>query len=131
MLQLLTRIGMRGRAFKARSADRDGATDRERISRIVAAIDHVLQSTEQEQAGLARRVQEVLARASVSLGNSSDEYLERDALDRHHQDLFGIEIANGQRRLLELDHMLAHLRFLKSATLREVQDRDTPSTDNN
>jgi hypothetical protein len=42
------------------------------------------------------------ARAAVTLGNGADEYLERDARDSHHQDLFSAEISNGQRRLKEL-----------------------------
>lgn len=91
------------------------------MDRIMKAIDHVLESAEQEQAGLTRRVQEVLARASVTQGNGTDEYCERDALDRHHQDLFNIEIANSQRRLRELDCAITHFRFLKSATLGQGQ----------
>jgi hypothetical protein len=44
----------------------------------------------------------VLARAAVTLGNDSDEYLTRDPEDGRYQDLFGAEIASGQRRLSEL-----------------------------
>jgi hypothetical protein len=42
-----------------------------------------------------------MARAAVTLGNGTDEYLERNTRDSHHQDLFSAEISNGQRRLKE------------------------------
>ena len=48
------------------------------------------------------RMTNASARAAVTLGNGADEYLERDARDSHHQDLFSAEISNGQRRLKEL-----------------------------
>ncbi len=108
--------------FRARSADRDAETDRSRIGSILEAIEHALQEAEQEQSGLSRRVEDVLARAAVTLGNGTDEYLEREALDSHHQDLFGSEIANGQRRLNELATAITHFKFLKAATLSRFPD---------
>jgi hypothetical protein len=108
--------------FRARSADRDAETDRLRIGPILEAIEHALHEAEQEQSGLSRRVEDVLARAAVTLGNGTDEYLEREALDSHHQDLFGSEIANGQRRLNELATAITHFKFLKAATLSRFPD---------
>ena len=110
------------RNFKARSADRDAGTDRSRIGPILEAIEHALREAEQEQSGLSRRVEDVLARAAVTLGNGTDEYLDREALDSHHQDLFGTEIANGQRRLRELATAITHFKFLKAATLSRFPD---------
>jgi hypothetical protein len=110
------------RNFKARSADRDAGTDRSRIGPILEAIEHALHEAEQEQSGLSRRVEDVLARAAVTLGNGTDEYLDREALDSHHQDLFGTEIANGQRRLRELAAAITHFKFLKAATLSRFPD---------
>jgi hypothetical protein len=108
--------------FRARSIDRDAETDRSRIGSILAAIEHALREAEQEQSGLNRRVEDVLARAAVTLGNATDEYLDREALDNHHQDLFGAEIANGQRRLKELANEITHFKFLKAATLSRFPD---------
>jgi hypothetical protein len=108
--------------FRARSADRDAETDRSRIGPILQAIEHALHEAEQEQSGLSRRVEDVLARAAVTLGNGTDEYLEREALDSHHQDLFSSEIANGQRRLNELATAVTHFKFLKAATLSRFPD---------
>jgi len=117
---------LRGRrddqSFKARSIDRDVETDRSRIGSILAAIERALHEAELEQSGLNRRVENVLARAAVTLGNGTDEYLDREALDSHHQDLLGAEIANGQRRLRELATEITHFKFLKAATLSRFPD---------
>ena len=114
------------RAFKARSADRDAETDRSRVGSILAAIENALHAAEQEQSGLNQRVEDVLARAAVTLGNGTDEYLERDARDSHHQDLFSAEISNGQRRLKELAAEVTHFKFLKTATLSRFPDFKLP-----
>ena len=97
--------------FKARSAERDAETDRSRVGSILEAIEHALHEAEQEQSGLKQRVEDVLARAAVTMGNATDEYLEREPLDSHHQDLFSSEIANGQRRLNELATAITHFKF--------------------
>jgi len=120
-----TRIG--GQDFKARSADRDAETDRVRVSSILEAIETALQAAEQEQAGLSKRVEDVLARAAVTMGNGTDEYLEREPLDSHHQDLFSAEISNGQRRLKELTTEITHFKFLKTATLSRFPDLKAPT----
>ena len=109
-------------SFKARSAERDAETDRQRIGSIVASIEGALEAAENEQAGLSRRVDDVLARAAVTIGNGTDEYLEREALDNHHQDLFTAEMLNGQRRLKELATEIAHFKFVKEAMLSRFPD---------
>ncbi|MBR0930994.1 MULTISPECIES: hypothetical protein [Bradyrhizobium] len=114
------------KAFKARSAERDAETDRTRIGAVLAAIETALQEAEREQAGLNRRVDDALARASVTFGNGTDEYLEREALDNHHQDLFAADISNGQRRLKELATSIAHLKFVKTAMLTRFPDFKPP-----
>jgi hypothetical protein len=116
--------------FRARSAERDAETDRLRVGSILEAIGYALHAAEQEQSGLNRRVEDVLARASVTVGNGTDEYLERDALDSHHQNLMGIEISNGQRRLKELAAAITHFKFLKVATLSRFPDHKPAATGN-
>jgi hypothetical protein len=111
-----------GQDFKARSVERDAETDRLRVTSVVDAIENALRAAEQEQSGLNRRVEDVLARAAVTLGNAADEYLERESLDNHHQDLFGIEISNGQRRLKEIATEITHFKFLKAAMLSRFPD---------
>jgi cobalamin-dependent methionine synthase I len=116
-----------GQYFKARSVDRDAETDRSRVSFILAAVENALHAAQQEQSGLDRRVEDVLARAAVTLGNGTDEYLERDALESHHQDLFSAEISNGQRRLKELAAEITHFKFLKAAVLSRFPDFKPPA----
>ncbi|MCK1369458.1 hypothetical protein [Bradyrhizobium sp. 62] len=116
--------------FKARSAERDADTDRERISTIMVAIDAALNAAESEQAGLSRRVDDALARAAVTFGNGTDEYLEREPLDSHHQDLFAADISNGQRRLKELRATVSHLKFIKTAMLTRFPEYKPPQLNN-
>jgi hypothetical protein len=123
-----TRLG--DQEFKARSADRDAETDRSRVSSILEAVEDALHAAEQEQSGLGRRVEDVLARAAVTIGNGTDEYLEREPLDSHHQDLFSAEIANGQRRLKELATTITHFKFLKAATLSRFPDYRSSAPNN-
>lgn len=114
-------------SFKARSAERDAETDRARIESIVTAIETALHAAESEQSGLSRRVDDVLARAAVTFGNGTDEYLEREALDNYHQDLFTAEISNGQRRLKELAAEITHFKFIKAAMLSRFPDYKRPA----
>jgi hypothetical protein len=115
-----TRLG--DRDFSARSIDRDANTDRSRVNSILEAIENALSAAERERSGLNRRVEDALARAAVTIGNGTDEYLERDALDSHHQDLFSTEISNGQRRLKELATEITHFKFLRAAVLSRFPD---------
>ena len=115
------------RDFKARSADRDAETGRSRVGSILAVIENVLNAAEREQSGLNRRVEDALARAAVTLGNGTDEYLEREALDSHYQDLFSHEISNGQRRLGELATEITHFKFLKTVVLSRFPDFKPPA----
>ncbi|QUS38522.1 hypothetical protein RPMA_06495 [Tardiphaga alba] len=117
------------REFRARSPERDAETDRERLDAVMTAINQALGSAEAEQAGLTKRVDDVLARAAVTFGNGDDEYLTRESLDSHHLDLFETEIQNGQRRLRELTGSIAHFKFLKSAFLSRFPDyKAAPNT---
>jgi hypothetical protein len=113
--------------FRARSPQRDAETDQARIDAIMVAIEDALHAAELEQTGLNRRVEDVLARAAVTFGNGDDEYLEREPLDSHHQDLFDKEILNGQRRLKELSASIGHFKFLKAAMLSRFPEY-RPST---
>ncbi|MCK1297294.1 hypothetical protein IVB33_06920 [Bradyrhizobium sp. 24] len=114
------------KGFKARTIERDAETDRVRIDAVMVAIDTALRDAEREQVGLGRRVDDALARASVTFGNGTDEYLEREPIDSHHQDLFAADISNGQRRLKELASTIAHLRFIRTAMLTRFPNLKPP-----
>jgi hypothetical protein len=108
--------------FKARSAGRDTETDHARAVSIFRSIEDALDGARAEQAGLKLRIDDVLARAAVTLGNDSDEYIARDPEDSRNQNLLGTEIVNGQRRLNELAVTIGHFQFLKTALLSRFPD---------
>jgi hypothetical protein len=116
-----------GDRFKVRSAQRDEDTDRQRVELVMNAIETALSAAEREQKGLSQRVEDVLARAAVTVGNASDEYLDREPLDGHHQNLFSEEISNGQRRLKSLADTITHFKFLRAAALSRFPDYKLPS----
>src|ERR1700733_13549271 len=121
-LRNFARDRLEGEGFKVRSPERDEDTDRQRIATVMNAIETVLSAAENEQKGLSQRVDEVLARAAVTVGNASDEYLDREPLDNHHQGLFSEEISNGQRRLKSLADTITHFKFLRAAVLSRFPD---------
>ena len=130
MIQLFLRARLRnfargriaGENFQVRSSQRDEDTDRQRVETVMNAIETVLSAAESEQKGLKQRVEDVLARAAVTVGNASDEYLDREPLDTHHQGLFSEEISNGQKRLKSLADAISHFRFLRAAVLSRFPD---------
>ena len=95
------------RGFKARSVGRDSETDRVRAASVLRSIEEALKAEKAEQTGLQARIGDVLARAAVTLGNDSDEYLTRDPA----------EIASGQWRLSELAVTIGHFQLLRTAVL--------------
>ena len=113
--------------FKARSAGRDSETDRGRAASILRTIDDGLEEAEAELAGLTSRIEDVLARAAVTVGNDSDEYLTRDPQDSHYQNLLGTEIANGQRRMNELAMIIGHFQFLRTELITRFPDLKLPT----
>ena len=121
----MLQVPFRARAnnyFRARSSARDSDTDYTRAASILRSIEHELEEANAEHAGLTLRIDDVLARAAVTLGDDSDEYLTRDPKDSHHQNLLGTEIANGQRRLNELEATIGHFKFLKTALVTRFPD---------
>jgi hypothetical protein len=108
--------------FKARSASRDTETDHARVASVFRSIEDALDGAKAEQAGLKSRIDDVLARAAVTQGNDSDEYLTRDPEDSHYQSLLNAEITNGQRRLNELGVTIGHFQFLKTALITRFPD---------
>ncbi|WP_245330368.1 hypothetical protein [Bradyrhizobium sp. AS23.2] len=85
----------------------------------MTAIEDALQAGVRERAGLGRRVDDVLARAAVALGNGDDEYLHREPRDSHHHDLFDVEIVCGQKRLQRAgDSRTIGLSLIRASTSR-------------
>ena len=109
-------------SFKARSAGRDKETDHARVESVFRSIVDALDGAKAEQAGLKARIDDVLARAAITQGNDSDEYLTRDPESSHYQSLLNTEIANGQRRLNELAVTIEHFQFLKTALMARFSE---------
>jgi hypothetical protein len=108
--------------FRTRSADRDTATDYSRVAPIFRSVGKALKAAETEYSGLDHRMQDVLARASISHGNGSDEYLDRDPADSRLLNLYDSEIARGQRRLEGLSQQIKRLKTLEAAMMVEFPD---------
>lgn len=108
--------------FKARSPDRDAEIDRGRAGSVLRSIEHALEETNAEHAGLRSRIDDAIARAAVTAGNDADEYLTREPEDNHYLNLLGTEIANGQRRLNELEIAIVHFNCLKAALVTRFPD---------
>src|SRR5437868_15373373 len=121
MFQLLLRARVNN-YFKTRSAGRNAETDQARVTSIFRSIEDALEGAIAEQAGLKSRIDDVLARAAVTLGDDSDEYLTRDPEDNHYQNLLGTEIVNGQRRLNDLEVTIGHFQFLRTALVTRFPD---------
>ncbi|MFC0242351.1 hypothetical protein [Rhodopseudomonas telluris] len=101
--------------FRARAPERDHRSDALRIASISDSIEDALQASRTEHAGLERRLNDVLARAAMTLGNDADEYLDREPANTELQNVFSFEIANGERRLRDLETNIRHFEALKAA----------------
>ena len=121
MFDLFIRAPM-GRLFRTRSANRDAETDYSRIEPVFRSIEDALKAAEAEHVGLSERVQNVLARASISLGNGTDEYLTRDPIDTSFQNAFDREIKTGQLRLEQLSYQIRNFRALNAALKTRFPD---------
>ncbi|MBR2118625.1 MAG: hypothetical protein V4458_00915 [Pseudomonadota bacterium] len=104
--------------FKHRSSERDLETDRARVGRVASVLDAELLSAEKEREGLRRRLDDLSARASISQGNDTDEYLTRDDELTEHLNLFDAQMRGAEGRLKQLDDSVAHFRFLKDELSR-------------
>ena len=119
------RSGGAGKLFKARAAGRDAKIDRTRLLPIQQSIDAALASAEAEHSGLSRRINDVVARAAVTLGNDTDEYISRDPRDNENQTLLDHQIIVGNKRLGQLVEMISHLKFLQTVFRARFQDGDS------
>ena len=108
--------------FKARSADRDAEADFSRTESVFLSIEKALKIAEAEHSGLATRMQDVLARGAISLGNATDEYLTREPADTIVQNQFDREIQIGQLRLEQLSLQIDAFKFLRTAFMGRFPD---------
>ncbi|WP_022721921.1 hypothetical protein [Rhodopseudomonas sp. B29] len=112
-------------AFQARSFERDAETDELRVKSVEDAVDAALRAAQAEYRGLSERINDVLARAAVTVGDATDEYVDREGENTKLQNNFSIEIANGERRLKDLEVSIGHFRSLKEAFAARFPHRQT------
>jgi hypothetical protein len=108
--------------FRTRSASRDAEADFSRTKSVLLSIEEALKVAETEHSGLNTRVQDVLARGAISLGNGTDEYLTREPADTIVQNQVDREIASGQLRLEQLSRQINAFRFLRAALMSRFPD---------
>jgi hypothetical protein len=101
--------------FKARSFERDASTDRSRVRSILSAIGEALSAAEREQAGLKKRLEDVVARASMTVGYEVDEYVDREPHRTTSLNFFEAEMMRAAGRIKELNSMVSHFKFLETA----------------
>ena len=104
-----------GGEFKARSFERDALTDRARVGSILFAIDEALSAAERERDGLKKRLEDVVARASMSIGYGVDDYIDRESHRTESLNFFDKEIDRAESRIKQLESMVSHLKFLQAA----------------
>jgi hypothetical protein len=115
--------------FRARASDRDAEADHSREGLVFRAIEEGLRLAQAEHSGLNTRVQDVLVRGAISLGNGIDEYLTRGSADTLVQNQFDREIAAGQRRLEQLSHQIQAFMSLKADFIGRFPDFKSSSAE--
>lgn len=85
--------------------------------RIAHAINDALKKAEAEKQLFESRIGDAVGRAAVTLGNGDDEYLEREALDTHHLNLFDAEIRDRSQYLVRLEQNIEHFKNLREMLL--------------
>lgn len=113
--------------FRTRSISQDVESDRERVELVARSIEWSLRAARAEQSGLARRLEEITARALGPLGNGTDEYLSRDARDNHRLDHLEQELIKGERRLQQLTNEIAQFEFLRNTLTVRFPDLEQPT----
>ena len=101
--------------FRARSSSRDVQTDTANIRSIGIAIQRSLKAMEAEHAGLSNRMKDIELRASILVGNETDEYLSREKEETASLRRLETELENGRERLNLLQQNIAHIKFLRAA----------------
>ena len=101
--------------FRARTSERDAASDNTAVESVAAALDLVLEKAGAERAGLQRRIDDVITRAAIVGGNDTDEYQTRTKERTEMLNFSDAEIRRGQQRLTVIDQNIIHFKFLKTA----------------
>lgn len=106
--------------FRNRSPERDRARDSNRVDKIRLSLLTAREDAEHERAGLERRIEEYLLRATLML-ESSGEYAERSPNDEKEIVDAESQAQLGRQRVVQLDQQIAVLdRMLADLKLMET-----------
>jgi hypothetical protein len=100
--------------FRPRSEGSDRHADLTMVTQVIEAVERGLNASKSERGGLGRRVSDAISSASMLVGNGTDEYVEREIADTSRLRKYESEIANGRRRLDELDYTIGQFERLKA-----------------
>lgn len=113
MIKLFSRSNSKAE-FRTRSPERDLAGDRSLLAPIATAIERAITNLQSEKDGLAHRMDDALARASITTGNDVYEHDSRDPVRTKALKGFEQELASARQRLSVVDVHLANLTFVRS-----------------
>jgi hypothetical protein len=122
MFNAMMRRSRRNGWFETRSPTRDIEKDNSRLRPLFCAIEEASASAEAEHSGLKARVEDVMVRSAMTLGNDTDEYLTRELADTKIQDEFGRQILSGQDRLRHIEVQMKAFQFMKAVFLTRFPD---------
>jgi predicted nucleic acid-binding Zn-ribbon protein len=100
--------------FRTRSPERDMETDLAVLKGVGDAIDKALASLQAEQEGMSKRLQDASERASMAVGNESDEYLTREPAKLEGLRMYEQEMERASARLKSLESHISNLRFVRA-----------------
>lgn len=123
MIKLFSRSSAKTE-FRTRSPERDRLGDRSLLGPVAAAIDHAITKLQLEKDGLTHRIEDALARASITAGNDIYEHNTRDQVRTEALKVFEQELVNARRRLSVVDDHLTHLKFVRSVFLTRFHKAD-------
>lgn len=110
-------------SFRTRSAERDQESDLMNVARVEKAIDQAIADLAAEREGLARRLEDVTARAAIFAGNGSDDYLTREQAASDRLSELDTEVKNAQHRLDRLTYSISQFEFLREELLSRLYGR--------
>jgi hypothetical protein len=100
--------------FRTRSGGSDRGADLTMVMQVIKAVERALNTSNSKRDGLGRRVSNALSGAAMLACNGTNEYVEREIADTNRMREYEAEIANGRRKLDQLDYAIGQFERLKA-----------------
>jgi hypothetical protein len=124
MFDLFTKARMETSPAARTPSQLDQAPGLKSAWRIAHAIDDALKMAKSERRSFSSRVEDAVSRSTVTLGNDTTEYLEREPIDSLHLDMFDAEIRDRNAYLLRLEKNIERLEYLKTELVSGFPELD-------